>query len=139
MKPIALITGLLLISSPAFAEGDAAAGEKAFKKCKACHMIVSDAGETIVKGGKTGPNLYGLPGRTIGAYDGYKYSKSLAAVAETGAVWNEESFVAYTANPNDYLKATLDDSKAKSKMSFRLKAGAEDVYAYLNSLTPSAE
>ena len=37
-----LIAGL--IAAPAIAEGDAEAGEKAFKKCKSCHMVVSDAG-----------------------------------------------------------------------------------------------
>ena len=29
-------------------------GEKEFKKCKSCHMIVADDGTEIVKGGKTG-------------------------------------------------------------------------------------
>ena len=39
------------IAFPAFAQ-DVANGEKEFRKCKACHMIQSPAGEDIVKGGK---------------------------------------------------------------------------------------
>ena len=67
----AAVIGLLAV--PAFAEGDAAKGEKGFKKCKSCHMVVSDSGETIVKGGKTGPNLWGVAGRPAGSYEGFKY------------------------------------------------------------------
>ncbi len=43
------------------ASGDPAAGEKGFNKCKSCHSIITGDDETIVKGGKTGPNLFGLP------------------------------------------------------------------------------
>ena len=62
----------LAIASPAFAEGDAAKGESDFKKCKSCHMIVGEDGTEIQKGGKTGPNLYGIIGRTVGSTD-FKY------------------------------------------------------------------
>lgn len=131
------------LAAPAFADGhatgDAEAGEKAFKKCKSCHMIADAEGNTIVKGGKTGPNLYGLPGRAAGAQDGFRYSKSLAAAGEAGLVWDEEKFMAWSLDPNKFLKAELDDSKAKSKMSFKLKKGAEDIYAYLVSVSPAPE
>lgn len=127
-----LIAGL--IAAPALAEGDAAAGEKAFKKCKSCHMVVSDAGDTIVKGGKTGPNLYGVAGRAAGAAEGYKYGKSLVEAGEKGLVWDAETFAAYTADPRGFLKTYLDDTSAKSKMSFKLKSGGEDVFAYLASV-----
>ena len=71
-----LAAGALMAAAPAFA-GDIEAGEKDFKKCKACHMVVSADGEEIYKGGKTGPNLYGVIGRVAGSYDGYKYGKGL--------------------------------------------------------------
>ncbi|MQQ08541.1 c-type cytochrome [Epibacterium sp. SM1979] len=134
MKRILTVAGLIMLASSAAHAGDAAKGEKGFKKCKACHMIVSDAGETIVKGGKTGPNLYGVAGRTLGTAEGFKYSKSMIAAGEAGQAWDMESFAAFTADPNGYLKEATGDSKAKSKMSFRLKNGAEDVYAYLESV-----
>ncbi len=126
---------LASVSTTAFAEGDAAAGEKVFKKCKSCHMIVSDAGDTIVKGGKTGPNLYGVAGRTAGTIDGFRYGDSLVAAGEKGLVWDEASFVAYVQDPKGYLGEYLDDGAARSKMSFRLKKGMEDVYAYLAQVT----
>ena len=50
-------------------------------------MVVSAEGEEIYKGGKTGPNLYGVIGRVAGSYDGYKYGKGLSAAQEEGFVW----------------------------------------------------
>ena len=135
----ALIAGV--IAGPVFADahgsGDAEAGEKGFKKCKACHMIASES-ETIVKGGKTGPNMYGVAGRTAGTVEGFKYSGDLVAAGEAGLVWDEASLVAFTADPKKFLQEFLDNSKAKSKMSFKLKKGGEDIYAYLVSVGPEA-
>lgn len=130
---------VLALGSPAFAEGDVDAGEKAFKKCKSCHMVVSPEGDVIMKGGKTGPNLYGVIGRAAGIQEDYKYSKSLAAAGEAGLIWNEENLAEFIKDPKAFLKAELDDSKAKSKMSFKLKKGGEDVAAYLASVAPAPE
>ncbi len=127
------IMGLLAI--PAYAEGDAEAGKKAFNKCKSCHLIADPAGEVIVKGGKTGPNLYGIAGRTAGTVDGFKYGDSLVAAGEKGLVWDETTFVEYAQDPKAFLKSYLDETSAKSKMTFRLKSGAEDVYAYIVSVS----
>ncbi|SLN12169.1 Cytochrome c-551 precursor [Falsiruegeria litorea R37] len=127
-----MIVGLLAV--PALAEGDAEKGKKAFNKCKACHTIVSDAGDTILKGGKTGPNLYGIAGRTAGTVDGFKYGASLVEAGEKGLVWDAENFAEYTKDPKGFLKTYLDNTSAKSKMSFKLKKGSEDIYAYLESV-----
>jgi len=134
MKRIAaVISAGLALSTPAFAEGDAAAGEKEFKKCKSCHMVQDDAGEAIVKGGKTGPNLFGVVGRAAASEEGFKYGASLMAAGEAGLVWDEETLVTYLADPTAFLKEETGDSGAKSKMTFKLKDG-EDVAAYLASL-----
>ncbi|NOC85116.1 cytochrome c family protein [Ruegeria sp. HKCCD6428] len=127
------IVGLLAL--PAYAEGDAEAGKKTFNKCKSCHMIADPAGEVIVKGGKTGPNLYGIAGRTAGTVEGFKYGDSIVAAGEKGLVWDETTFVEYAQDPKAFLKAYLDDTSAKSKMTFKLKKGAEDVYAYIASVS----
>lgn len=119
--------------------GDAAVGEKEFNKCKSCHMIVADDGTEIVKGGRTGPNLYGIVGRQAGTVEDFRYGDSLVAAGEKGLVWDEETFAAYVADPKKYLAEYLDDSGARSKMSFRLRSGAEDVYAYLVSIGPEME
>ena len=116
--------------------GDAAKGEKEFGKCKACHMIQDAEGEIIVKGGKTGPNLYGIIGRTAGSVEDFRYGDSLVTAGENGLVWDEASFVEYVQDPAKFLKTYLDDNKARSKMSFRLRKGMEDVYAYLVSVGP---
>ena len=134
----------LSFAAPAFADGhggpgDAAAGEKTFSKCKSCHMIVSDAGDEIQKGGKVGPNLYGVVGRQAGSVDGFKYGDDLVKAGEAGLVWDAANLVEYSADPRAFLRAYLDDSKAKSKMAYKLKKGGEDVAAYLASVAPAPE
>ncbi|MFV2091762.1 MAG: cytochrome c family protein, partial [Hyphomicrobiales bacterium] len=56
MRVIATAIALtLLLGGTAFAqEGDAAKGEKLFKKCKACHTSEQGAKNKI------GPNLFGI-------------------------------------------------------------------------------
>lgn len=130
-----LIAGLMLASmaAPALA-GDAAAGEDTFKKCKACHSVVAPDGTEIQKGGKTGPNLFGIIGRAVASDPDFKYGDGILALGATGAVWDEASLAAYTADPAAYLKSATGDDAAKSKMSFKLAAGGEDVAAYLASV-----
>lgn len=135
MKRI-LVTALVgLLAVPALAEGDAEAGKKAFNKCKSCHLIADPAGEVIVKGGKTGPNLYGIAGRTAGTVEGFRYGDSIVLAGENGLVWDETTFVEYAQDPRAFLKSYLDDTAAKSKMTFKLKKGAEDIYAYIISVS----
>ncbi len=132
------ILAALGTATPALAEGDVAAGEKLFKKCKACHMVVN-GDDVIFKGGKTGPNLYGIIGRAAGAVEGFRYGKSLVAAAEAGLVWDEELIAKYVTDPKVFLREYLDDGGAKSSMSFRLKKGGEDIAAYLASVSPAME
>jgi cytochrome c len=132
-KFILLTVTAAVMAAPAFA-GDPAAGEDTFKKCKACHSVIAPDGTEIQKGGRTGPNLYGIIGRGVAVDPDFSYGDSLAALGATGAVWDEASFAAYVANPGDYLKSALGDDAAKSKMSFKLAAGGEDVAAYLASV-----
>lgn len=123
---------------PVHAAGDIAAGEKTFKKCKACHMIAD--GDTIIyKGGKTGPNLFGIVGRAAADQDGYRYGKSIIAAGEAGLVWDEAQLTSYVTDPKAFLREFLDDDSAKSKMSFKTKSGGEDVAAYLASVGPAME
>ena len=132
LTKVVLAAAFALGAAPAYAEGDVAEGEKLFaKRCKTCHMI-ADGDNVILKGGKTGPNLYGVVGRAAAAED-FKYGKSLIAAAEAGLVWNTEELSGFIADPKKYLRARLEDKKAKSKMSFKLKKEDQraDVIAYL--------
>jgi cytochrome c len=139
--------GFAMLAGPAFADGhatgDAAAGENVFKKCKSCHSVVDAEGEVVVKGGRSGPNLFGLYTRVAGTEEefGKKYGKSLKQAGENGLEWNEADFVNYVADPRKFLRTNLDDKKAKSKMSFKLKSeeDAKNVWAYLVSVGPAAE
>jgi cytochrome c len=135
-KFILLAATAALMAGPALA-GDPAAGEAEFRKCKACHSVIAPDGTEFQKGGRTGPNLYGIIGRAVAADpDHSSYGESLVALGATGAVWDEASFAAYVADPAAYLKSALGDDGAKSKMSFKLASGAEDIAAYLVSVSP---
>ena len=128
--------GLALPAQAQDASGDADKGEKGFGKCRACHMIENDAGEVIVKGGKTGPNLFGLPGRIAGKHADFGYSDAMVAAGDKGFTWDEEHFIAYTQDPTEFLKEYLEDGKARSKMTFKLRKEEEarDIWAYLEKV-----
>lgn len=99
-----------------------AKGEKAFKKCKACHQVGEGAKN------KTGPLLNGIVGATAGQVEGFKYSKVMKAAAEDGLIWSEAELGAFLAKPKAYMKGT--------KMSFaglKKEADVDAVIAYLKS------
>ena len=98
--------------------GDAAHGEKVFKRCSACHMIVS-GGKNMI-----GPNLWEVIGRTAGSVSDYKYSKAMVAY---GKEWTFEEMNAYLIKPQAYIKGT--------KMAFaglRKEKDRASVILYLN-------
>ena len=123
---------------PAMAQdaGDAAKGEKEFNKCKACHMIQAPDGTDVVKGGKTGPNLYGVIGRVVGSAPDFKYGEGLLEVNAKGTVWDEAEIAIYLADPTAWVEAKSGDGAAKSKMSFKLPKAedAANMAAYLASI-----
>jgi cytochrome c2 len=129
----AFISATAFAATPALA-GDVAKGESVFKKCASCHMVGEGAKN------KVGPILTNVVGSQIASVEGYKYGKSIVALGETGATWTEEEIFEYLADPKKYLRAKLEDKKAKSKMSFKLKKEEErkDVIAYLASLSSNA-
>lgn len=133
----ALATAAIIATAPAaFAEshggmtGDAAAGEKAFRQCVSCHVVVNEAGETLAgKSAKTGPNLYGIAGGAMGSVEGFRYSKDLAALGAEGKTWDEASFGEFLKDPSAFIGG-------RSKMSFKLRKAedAANIYAYLATL-----
>ncbi len=142
-RRIFLTAGALMLSTPLAAQdagGDAAAGETQFgRQCVVCHVIENDAGEVLAgSSGGAGPNLYGVVGATPGTQEDYAYSSALEAYGETGAVWDEETLPAFIQDPTGYLREALDDSRPRSKMSYRMRNedDALDVYAYLATFSP---
>ena len=115
----AAVAALMLAAPSAADAGDPKAGEKVFKKCKACH--------TIEQGGKNrlGPNLYGIVGRKGGAVEGFKYSNALK---EWGGTWTEENLDKYLEKPRNFIP--------KNRMAFpglKKKKQRDDVIAYLKA------
>lgn len=133
-KFILLAIAAAALGAPALA-GDPAAGEESFKKCKTCHSIIAPDGTEIQKGGRTGPNLYGVIGRGVASDPDFSYGESIAALGASGAVWDAASLAAYVVDPAAYLKSALGDDGARSKMSFKLATGGEDIVAYLASVS----
>ncbi len=97
MKKIAIATLALLAFAPAAQAQDAAAGEKVFVQCRACHQVGETAKNTV------GPLLNGLFGRTAGTVEGYNYSE---ANKKSGIVWDEKVFAEYIANPKEKIPGT---------------------------------
>jgi cytochrome c len=78
------------------ASGDAAAGEKVFGKCKACHKLDGSNG--------TGPHLDGVVNRAKASVAGFGFSPALTAMsAET---WTPENLFAFLENPKGYAPGT---------------------------------
>lgn len=127
---------LAALSAPLLA-GDVAAGEKTFMKCKTCHSIVAPDGTAVQKGGKVGPNLYGVIGRPLASYPDFKYGDGITLAGAKGLVWDEAMLAEYVKDPTAWLDANSGDPKAKSKMAFKLAKGGEDVAAYLASVAPA--
>ncbi len=127
-----ILAVVLAWSAPVYAAGDAAAGEKSFKRCKACHRIGDGAKNA------TGPLLTGVIGRPAGSVARFKYGASMVQAGEAGLVWTEESVANYIANPKAFLREYLSDPKAKARMTFKLKdaQAREDVAAYLATFSP---
>lgn len=112
----------LALAAPALADGDAAAGEKVFRKCQACHAVGDGAKN------KVGPALNGIVGAPAAQVEGFKYSKSMVEHAEGGLVWDEETLTAYLTKPKEVVP--------KTKMSFaglRKEDDVANVIAYLET------
>lgn len=121
---------LIALAAPAFAADDVAQGEKDFKKCKACHSIIDPAGEVIVKGGKTGPNLWGVVGRQAGTEPEFgKYTDAMVALGEGGLIWNAEEMAKYIPDAKGYIGA-------KTAMTPQKLKDVTDVIAYLAQFQP---
>ena len=115
-----------LLSAPAFADGDAAKGADDFKGCKA---ITAPDGTAIQKGGKTGPNLYGMIGRKVASVPHLKYGASIIAAGAKDLVWDEAILTAYVTDPTAWLEEQTGDPAAVAKMTFKMAKGGEGIAA----------
>ena len=123
-KTSAVVLGLALcvtLNAGSAMAGDAAAGEKYYKKkCKSCHG-------KLVEGGKhaTGPNLWGVTTRTAGKAEGFKkYSKGLAAADFD---WTDENLDEWLKKPKDFIP------KAKMAVKVKKEKDRENLITYLKT------
>jgi cytochrome c len=85
----------ILASLPApYNAADLENGRRAFARCRSCHTI-NEGGSNM-----TGPNLWGVFGRTAGTHPGYNYS---APVKAAGFVWDTEQLDDWLQNPRGFL------------------------------------
>lgn len=123
---LAASTFVILSGTPVIA-GDAANGEKLFKRCAACHSL--DAGVN-----KVGPSLADSVGRECGTVDGYKYGRGYQAACEKGFVADEAFLTDYLRNPSAKL-SQIAGSRQSSKMTFKLRKDSDiaDIIAFLKT------
>lgn len=116
----ATLAAFVALAPAAQAEGDAAAGERVFNKCKACHAVGADAKN------KVGPQLNGIVGAPAGQVADFKYSDALLEQASAGLVWDEATLAEYLTKPREFIPG--------NKMSFaglRKEADIANVIAYM--------
>jgi cytochrome c len=96
-RPIQVLLGFAVVAlasgSVLAQEGDPAAGQKVFNKCRACHVVDEETN-------RVGPYLLGVMGRPAGSVEGFTYSP---AMKDSGIVWDEETIAAYVADPRAYI------------------------------------
>ena len=97
MRRFVLVALLAIAGAGEASAQDAAAGEKVFGVCKACHQI----GETAKN--NVGPQLNGIIGRKSGTVPGYNYT---AANKESGITWDEATFREYIKDPKAKIPGT---------------------------------
>jgi cytochrome c len=113
-----VFAGVLAMPHPAYAQGDAADGEKIFAHCVPCHS--NKPGEN-----KLGPSLAGVFGRKSGTEPGYNYSSAMKGLNVT---WDEKSLDEYLQGPGKFVRGT--------KMVYFVpnEKDRHDVIAYLKTL-----
>jgi cytochrome c len=114
-----LLIKTLLISSPALAAGDPAAGEKVFAShCAVCHAATP--GEN-----KVGPSLAGIAGSKSGTVPGFDFSP---AMKNANVTWDDANLDKFLANPAGFVHGT------KMFVNLPNETDRQNVIAYLNTL-----
>jgi cytochrome c len=92
--PVLAIALMATASLPAQAQ-DAAAGQRVFNQCRACHVIENNGRNGV------GPNLHGIVGRRAASIESFRYSANMRQLGEQGWTWTEENLRRYITNPKD--------------------------------------
>jgi len=116
MRRLLFVLAALVFAAPAARAQDAAAGQKVFNLCRACHQIGPNARNLV------GPKLNGVIGRKAGSVEGYNYSD---ANKNSGLTWDEATFSEYIKNPRAKIPRTKmvfaglkDEKRIKDLLAF---------------------
>lgn len=120
---MAIFSVFFLLTTQAFAAGNAENGAKIARKCQVCH--------SFEQGGKNkvGPHLWGVYNRPVAHVDGFKYSPAFSKKQAEGMTWDEKNLSAYLADPRGFIKG--------NKMAFagvKNEQERADVIEYLKTL-----
>jgi cytochrome c len=114
---------MLTLHAGAAMAQDAAAGEKQFIVCRACHQIGPGAKNAV------GPALNGILGRKAGTYSDYVYSP---ANKDSGIIWTPEELDTYLVAPQKVVPGTKmtfvglkDEQKRKDVIAFLRQFGPD--------------
>lgn len=101
------------------ASADVEKGKKVFSKCKACHKVEDGVNST-------GPHLFGIFNRDIGAVSGFSYSAGMSGI---GGSWDVANLNEFITKPKAYISDT--------KMSFaglKKENDRANLIAYLQTI-----
>lgn len=130
MKPFFLIAACLCLGLPA------KANDPQWPDCRTCHQVQAPDGTVLARGGRAGPNLYGVAGRALAGDAGFRlYSDGLLAAAQTGARWTEGNFNAYLAGPDQFLQSLTGNAAFESGMHVALRGDGTALYQWLQDLS----
>ena len=89
--------------APLLADASVEGGQRAFRKCQACH--------TVEEGGanRVGPNLWNVVNRPVAAADGFGYSTAMTGYSEDGGkAWDFDALNNFLHAPKKYIKRNID-------------------------------
>jgi cytochrome c len=112
------------------------ASETRWRDCRTCHAVTAPDGTERARGGRSGPNLWGIANRPLAGDSDYRfYSDDLRLAGQRGLRWSEDNFVAYLAEPTQFLRAATGNRQAESGMHVQLRSGAGALFQYLQDLS----
>ncbi|MFT3722492.1 MAG: hypothetical protein QM773_02810 [Hyphomonadaceae bacterium] len=105
------------------AVADTEVGRQVSFKCMACHMFKANAPNL------QGPNLFGVVGRDVASYPGYRFSTGPGSLSELEGNWTVERLDHFIQSPKQFAPATKSTFRGLSRLPDRI-----NLIAYMRTL-----